>query len=100
MDYLQLAHLNCEFQTDCKVAVAELQLQDHLQLVFGNLIEDIQQLYMQMHHVSITFAPRTTNKVAHRLASFAFDSTNQVEWVDSVPFFLRDVLYLDYIHSH
>ncbi|KAL6135234.1 hypothetical protein ACLB2K_067462 [Fragaria x ananassa] len=89
---------NCIIETDCQVAVAELQIQEYLSLEHSNIIDDIHQLLANLNTVSISFAPRTANAVAHRLASEAFESVGFVHWMDVIPVMLRDALQLDCEH--
>ncbi|KAL6129176.1 hypothetical protein ACLB2K_072529 [Fragaria x ananassa] len=86
---------NCILETDCQVVVNEVQLHDYIYLEYGNIINDIHGLLEGFEDVYISFAPRTANAVAHRLASDAFESVGYVQWMDVIPYMLRDTLKHD-----
>ncbi|KAL6130521.1 hypothetical protein ACLB2K_068900 [Fragaria x ananassa] len=86
---------NCILETDCQVAVNEVQLQDYISLEYGNIIDDIHELLEGFDDVYISFAPRTAKAAAHRLASDAFESVGYVQWMDAIPYMLRDTLKHD-----
>ncbi|XP_062014108.1 uncharacterized protein LOC133730558 [Rosa rugosa] len=60
-------------ETDCLLAVQDLARTDVNMSELSNLVHDIQQALEDMQGVQISFASRSCNKVAHRLASLAFD---------------------------
>ena len=91
----KLGYHDYEVQTDCQLAVQDISATDFLQMEYGNILADIHVALNKMRNVKITFAARTTNCVAHRLASFAVEQSNQFEWLDSMPIMLREVLRYD-----
>ncbi|KAL6204942.1 hypothetical protein ACLB2K_022208 [Fragaria x ananassa] len=95
---LKLQHQHVEIQSDCQLAVSDIQASDYMELEFGNILHDIHHYITVLQNVSITFAPRTTNVVAHRLASIAFERDVQLEWLDSILISIRDVLNFDCKH--
>ncbi|XP_004305408.1 PREDICTED: uncharacterized protein LOC101310049 [Fragaria vesca subsp. vesca] len=75
---LQDKHISvCIVESDCLTDVQDLQQEDHLQLEFGNLLDDIKRQLQHNNGVNVVFAPRTANAVAvaHRLAAEAFESS-------------------------
>ncbi|PRQ55070.1 putative ribonuclease H-like domain-containing protein [Rosa chinensis] len=53
----------------------------------GALISDIQGLVAAVGEVTVNFAPRQANMVAHHLASYSFDSNLRLEWFVNAPEF-------------
>ncbi|KAL6214433.1 hypothetical protein ACLB2K_013867 [Fragaria x ananassa] len=96
---LKLQYQNVEIHNDCQLIVSDIHASDYLSLEFGNILHDIHHYLTRLQNVSIKFAPRTTDAVAHRLASIAFDSDTQLEWLNSIPFSLRDALSFDCKHQ-
>ncbi|KAL6144627.1 hypothetical protein ACLB2K_055318 [Fragaria x ananassa] len=92
---LQLGYHQCEVQPDCESAVADIHAPDYLQLEYGNILADIQHSFDSLQHAQVTYAPRTINIVLHKLASLAFEGSEQLEWLDSIPLLLRDTLSYD-----
>ncbi|XP_062028770.1 uncharacterized protein LOC133744726 [Rosa rugosa] len=61
------------------------------------LVADVRSLPSSSNNLSVTFAPRQANSVAHRLASLSFESEIQVEWFVTTPDSIPDALmYLRY----
>lgn len=79
--------------------LCDIHASDYLSLEFGNILYDIHRYLTRLHNVSVKFAPQTTNAVAHRLASIAFDLDTQLEWLNSITFSLRDALSFDCKHQ-
>lgn len=81
--------------SDCLIAVQALNSAEEDLSPLGNLIEDIKVLFKELPNISISHASRTTNFVAHRLASFGFDSGSHSEWFSHAPDFILDALLYD-----
>ncbi|KAL6199253.1 hypothetical protein ACLB2K_029039 [Fragaria x ananassa] len=79
-----LGYHDYEVQTDYQLAVHDKNATDFLQMEYGNILADIHAALNIMRNVMITFAARSTNCVAHRIASFAFEQSNQLEWHDLI----------------
>ncbi|XP_061993522.1 uncharacterized protein LOC133711407 [Rosa rugosa] len=81
----QLQLHQATIESDCLQAVQDIAFADYQSLDFGSIIDDIQG-------VQICFAPRTSNKVAHRLANMAFESDQNETWFGSIPNCILDIV--------
>lgn len=63
--------------------------------LLGNLIEDIKQLLSTYSLISLHHAYRTSNCVAHSLASHGFDFDTHSEWFSHAPDFILDAIRYD-----
>ncbi|XP_023905928.1 uncharacterized protein LOC112017706 [Quercus suber] len=69
-------------------------LQDDFSLL-GNVIGDIHHLIMNLHWVRIECTRRGGNRVAHELAQFARNISQDLFWMEDVPPIAREALYQD-----
>ncbi|XP_024177957.1 uncharacterized protein LOC112183874 [Rosa chinensis] len=88
----QLQLHQATIESDCLQAVQEIAYADYQSLDFGSVIDDIRVGMMDIQGVQICFAPRTSNKVAHKLANMAFDSGQHETWFGSVPNCILDIV--------
>ena len=69
-------------------------LQDDYSLL-GNVIGDIHHLVRNLQWVRIEFTRRGGNRVAHELAQFARNISQDLFWMEDVPPIVREALYQD-----
>ncbi|XP_061994725.1 uncharacterized protein LOC133712604 [Rosa rugosa] len=93
IQHLQLTHATIE--TDCLAAVQEITHEGVALFQFGSIVDDICTALHNLPQVRITFAPRTCNQVAHRLANLGFESDRKQAWYSQAPNCIRDVLHHD-----
>ncbi|KAF7827257.1 putative RNA-directed DNA polymerase [Senna tora] len=82
-------------ESDAKLVVeflASVEAQTSPLLQVCNQIKGLQQFF---NNCSFSWVPRSCNKAAHFLVSFAKDSVHVARWVDSVPIILADVIRFD-----
>ncbi|XP_062020698.1 uncharacterized protein LOC133737092 [Rosa rugosa] len=83
-------------ESDCLVAVqATKSLADDLSDL-GALISEIKGLVAAVGEVTVCFANRQANMVAHRLASHSFDSNIRLDWFTNAQEFILDDLMYDH----
>ncbi|XP_062005945.1 uncharacterized protein LOC133723131 [Rosa rugosa] len=93
LDLLKQLHLDRAIvETDCLAAVQDIAYKDAALTEFGSIIDDILMLLHSMPEVQIKYAPRSCNKVAHRLASIGFESHQNETWLTHSPSYIADVL--------
>ena len=73
-------------------AISSLKIDQSL---LGNVVRDIQHLICTLQWVRIDCVRRGGNRVAHVLAQFARDITEDVYWMEDVPPMAREILYQD-----
>lgn len=66
----------------------------------GSIVDDILVLLDSDISISVSHASRSSNLVAHRLASFAFEYDIYFEWFTHATDFILDALTYDCIHHH
>ncbi|XP_024164491.1 uncharacterized protein LOC112171562 [Rosa chinensis] len=82
-------------ESDCLLAIQDLARTDVNLSELSNLVQDIQQTIQVMQGVQISFSPRSCNKVAHRLASLAFDDGHSEDWHARPPSCILDLITKD-----
>ena len=65
------------------------------QSLVGNVIGDIQHLIHNLLWVRIDCVRRRGNRVAHVLAQFARNTSEDMYWMEDVPPIVREVLFQD-----
>ena len=65
------------------------------QSLVGNVVGDIQHLIHNLLWVRIDFVIRGGNRVAHVLAQFARNTSEDMYWMEDVPPITREVLFQD-----
>ncbi|XP_075665991.1 uncharacterized protein LOC142635794 [Castanea sativa] len=65
------------------------------QSMLGNVVGDIQHLIRNLHGVRIYCITRGGNRLAHVLAQFARNITEDMYWMEDVPPIAREALYQD-----
>ncbi|XP_024178222.1 uncharacterized protein LOC112184181 [Rosa chinensis] len=78
--------------SDCLLAVQDINNGSPILTEYGPLIEDIGFILQQLHPIKITYAPRACNKLAHRLASLAYESEQSVSWLHTIPDCIQDIV--------
>ncbi|KAM5569502.1 hypothetical protein ABKV19_016829 [Rosa sericea] len=79
-------------ETDCQTAVHDIYSCLAMPTVYGTLIEDIQATLKGLQQVQISYAPRTCNRAAHRLASIGFESEQYMLWLNTTPDCIWDLV--------
>ncbi|XP_062028495.1 uncharacterized protein LOC133744394 [Rosa rugosa] len=79
-------------ETDCLLAVNAIHSSAPNLSSLGSLINDIQAAMRCNPGVQITFASRSCNRIAHRLANIAYESAQGVVWSDSIPDCIIDLV--------
>ncbi|XP_062021254.1 uncharacterized protein LOC133737772 [Rosa rugosa] len=82
-------------ESDCQVAVQAVSNEFSDLSPFSALIAEVKGLLSDSEDVCIRFSPRQANTVAHRLASFSFDSNVHHEWFVKAPGLILDALMYD-----
>ena len=62
----------------------------------GSLISDIRTSLANHGEICISFAPRQTNMVAHKLAGYGYDVNIHYEWLTHAPDLILDALMYDW----
>ncbi|PRQ32559.1 putative ribonuclease H-like domain-containing protein [Rosa chinensis] len=83
-------------ETDCLVAVQAINSSTEDLSELGALIHDIKGLVGVVGDVTVGFTPRQANRVAHRLASYSFDSNIHLDWFGHALEFVLDALMYDH----
>lgn len=81
--------------SDCLMAVHAIHATEMDQSLVSHTLQDIQELLLQLPHVTLSFEPRQINRVAHSLASHAFDFSMDQLWSSLAPDFIQDALAYD-----
>ena len=74
-------------------------LQDDFSLI-GNVVGDIHHLVRNLQWVRIECTRRGGNRVAHELAQFARNISQDLYWMEDVPPIVREALYQDVVFSN
>ncbi|XP_024199929.1 uncharacterized protein LOC112203151 [Rosa chinensis] len=85
-------------ESDCTEAITEASCEDHTLLANGGLIDDIQSAMATIPQVQLCYAPRSCNRIAHRLAGIGFEATHHIVWLDQTPECITDVITYDCNH--
>ncbi|XP_062012177.1 uncharacterized protein LOC133728759 [Rosa rugosa] len=86
---------NAIIETDCLVAVQEITGTALNLSVTSNIVLDIQHELGALPGVLIKFAPRSCNRVAHKLVNLAFESLRQATWQGATPPCIVDLVSQD-----
>ncbi|XP_070672498.1 uncharacterized protein [Malus domestica] len=81
---------------DVLLVVAAIQnegsaLHGHL----GNLFQDTRRLLQRFEHWRVSFGPRESNRVAHRLARWSLMLNHHISWFEEPPDVINDLLIED-----
>ncbi|KAM5584938.1 hypothetical protein ABKV19_004355 [Rosa sericea] len=87
-------------ESDCQGAIQEIEEGDCDLNENANLLLDIKQYSKFVHNLKFSFAPRTANFVAHRLAAIAYESNTTQVWIDQAPVSILDAIASDCNRSH
>ena len=85
-----------EFEGDSSTIVQALNIKDHSNAAFGNIIEDIAVLSSKLSQVHFLHVKRQGNSVAHALAKYARHSAKLEVWMEAVPPTLELLLSRDF----
>jgi ribonuclease HI len=81
--------------SDCLMAIHAIHAAEMEQSLVTQTLKDIQELLLQLPHVTLSFEPRQTNRVAHSLASHALGSSIDHSWSSNALDFIQDALAYD-----
>ncbi|XP_024159070.1 uncharacterized protein LOC112166454 [Rosa chinensis] len=86
---------NVIVQSDCLLAIKAICEEGENFTTLGNLVEDIKALLHQLPSIGIQYAYRTSNRVAHKFASYGFDANTHTKWFSNALEFVLDALIYD-----
>ncbi|PRQ32260.1 putative ribonuclease H-like domain-containing protein [Rosa chinensis] len=90
-----LGRTNVALMSDCLEAVKDVTADHQDFSPLGTIVEEIKDLLGELHSIGVHHTYRTANHVAHRLASFGFDSDIHMEWFFQAPESVLDALQYD-----
>ena len=80
-----------EFESDCQKVINLINSEDVHLSELGMIVADI-KLFSRGREFLFIFAPRTCNKVAHKLAHFALSIVDDENWDSLFPDWLLDLI--------
>ncbi|XP_024164283.1 uncharacterized protein LOC112171314 [Rosa chinensis] len=85
-------------ESNCLLAVHAINSVTEDMSDLGALVSEIKGLVATVGEVTVRFAPRQANMVAHRLANNSFETDCHLEWFTHAPEFVLDALMYDRNH--
>ncbi|XP_062028521.1 uncharacterized protein LOC133744429 [Rosa rugosa] len=82
-------------ESDCLEAVKNIANVHDTHIVEAALIDDVRVALCALTSVTVQHAPRACNRVAHRLASMAYEARTKSVWYNQAPEDILDVLNYD-----
>ncbi|XP_027100417.1 uncharacterized protein LOC113751926 [Coffea eugenioides] len=81
--------------SDCKTATDYINGNNVQDGILATILEDIADMVQVFDYCTISWMPRSLNTASHRLACFASQLVNDVNWVNQCPNWLKEANRLD-----
>ncbi|XP_027118308.1 uncharacterized protein [Coffea arabica] len=81
--------------SDCKTATNYINDNNVQDGILATILEDIADMVQVFDYCTISWKPRSLNTASHRLACFASQLVNDVNWVNQFPCWLKEANRLD-----
>ncbi|XP_041017867.1 uncharacterized protein LOC121260078 [Juglans microcarpa x Juglans regia] len=84
----ELSLCNVIFEGDAQSVVKAVKSKEENWLWFGQVVDDIKELLKRRQDWKVAWVPREENGVAHQLAKFGFNYSNEIVMIEESPEFI------------